>query len=783
MKKYLLLSVGVLFMLALWAGAYVMAEEEITLDPKLKKHLQTTYDEEEISPEFVRSIEELDVSNLQLASAKGLEEFENVKELDISNNALSDSSFLKELKALEKLDASNNQFEELALGSKNLKHVNVRGNKLSSLDFVLPLKSLKSLNLRSNNIQDISPVEGLSHLEKLNIRGNQVRDLSPLAKLNALKNLNARNNQIHTVEPLVNLPLNKRLYVSGNQISDLALLEDKLQDIKDKDFDIGMKRPEFSEESGVYTEGFDLKLNTEEDYEIYYTLDGSIPNAQSEKYDGEIEISQEVMNALPVISNHETSKDKEAPNFLANEVKKAITVTAVSSYKKSKARAREFSEPISKTYILDTTLFDSELPVISLNVDPHSLFDEHEGIYVPGVWYEEDSIWSGNYAQRGREFEKEAMMEFFDANGDLDFYQDIGFRINGRASRRLPQKSLRLYARNEYGQSRFFTDIFDDLPYNEFNRLLLRQSGQDYNSTMLRDGLMHELVKDEGVDVQAYQPLIVLINGEYWGIHNLREKFNKDYIDIKYNVKNDDLVLMKAFLADDESVDFDMKAGNEEDKKDYHDLIAYVQEHDLAEKQHIEHVQSKIDMDNFLHYVAFQVYYANTDSFSNNLMIWKKRTDYEPEAPKGHDGKWRWMLFDLDWGMGYNVLESADYDGDPINLNMIEHVMNDEEERMALFTQLMENEEVQQQFIEVMVKLLNNNFDPEHVKEKIDELSETIRPEMEQSIHRWDNIESVETWEENLQVLYDFAEERPDIVRQHLMEQFDLTKEDIEEIE
>src|SRR5699024_10432074 len=158
------------------------------------------------------------------------------------------------------------------------------------------------------------------------------------------------------------------------------------------------------------------------------------------------------------------------------------------------------------------------------------------------------------------------------------------------------------------------------------------------------------------------------------------------------------------------------------------------------------HVQSKIDMDNLLRYVAFQVYCANADSLSNILMFWKKRTDYEPEAPRGHAGTWRWMLFDYDWGMGYDVLESADYDGDPINLNMIEHVMNDEEERMDLFTQLMENEEVQQQFIEVMVKLLNNNFDPEHVKEKIDELSETIRPEMEQSTHRWDNIESVETW-------------------------------------
>src|SRR5699024_6422059 len=74
----------------------------------------------------------------------------------ISNNALSDSSFLKELKLLEKLDVSNNQFEELALGSINLKHVDVRENKLSSLDFVLPLKSLRSLNLRANNIQVIS---------------------------------------------------------------------------------------------------------------------------------------------------------------------------------------------------------------------------------------------------------------------------------------------------------------------------------------------------------------------------------------------------------------------------------------------------------------------------------------------------------------------------------------------------------------------------------------------------------------------------------------------------
>ena len=133
----------------------------------------------------------------------------------------------------------------------------------------------------------------------------------------------------------------------------------------------------------------------------------------------------------------------------------------------------------------------------------------------------------------------------------------------------MPQKSLRIYPRSDYGQSRIYSKIFEDVPYHEFNLLVLRSSGNDNNSTLMRDGLMHELIKDRGLDVHGYQPSIVLINGEYWGIHNIREKFNEDYIDIKYNVKEEDLVMMSVYT--DSGLHFDMDVGTEKDKTHYND--------------------------------------------------------------------------------------------------------------------------------------------------------------------------------------------------------------------
>lgn len=779
MRKFIILLTVLL--LPLWAISYVIAgKNEADFDPKLQEILHEQLQTKNLSKKAILSVQQLNLANYQLTSVEGIEQFTNLKQLDLSGNLLTDSSFLDYLPHLENVNLSFNQFERVSFKSEQLKTIDLRGNLIESLDFVEPLQQLTLLNVRDNHISDLTPLTNHNKLTHLNVRGNKISSLEPVASLHNLNDLNIRDNKIKSIKPLIELPIQERLTLAGNDIEDLHLLDNKRVMINDIDFETRLPKPKLSQLSGFYNKPFKLTIESEENYEIFYTLDGSTPNAQSKKYKGPIEISEDVMLEGPVIANHKTSAEHNPFSFKHEDVKRAVTIKAVTAHKKLMPESRQFSEPITATYIFDDHLAKTNLPIISLTVDPYDLFSEHHGIYVPGKWYEADSQWSGNYAMRGKDFERKATFELFDEDKQLDVHQDVGIRINGRASRRFPQKSLRIYARDDYGQSAIYTDIFKSLNYDKFNLLLLRNSGQDYNSTLLRDGLMQELVKHLDVDLQAYQPSIVLLNGEYWGIHNIRERLNDDYVINKYNIDKADVILMQVF-AEGDGINFEVDAGPENAKISYLDMLDYVEQNDMANDEHLAHIEKIMDIDNYLHYVAYQIYYTNTDSFSNNMRVWRKNSDYVENAPKGHDGRWRWILFDLDWGMGFWIHNSLNYTDDFVNFNMIEHVLKDER-RMSLFRNLMENDKTRDKFIYIMTSLLQNEFSTSNVQTKIAELAAQVEREIPHSIKRWNNIESVETWEKNIQTLIDFAEKRPNIVKQHLMEQFGLTEEDIENV-
>src|SRR5690625_3487543 len=147
MRKFVLLFI--LILIPLWVISYlIVGKGEVNMDQALDSALKEQLETNKISKKLIQSVDSLDLSNYNLTSAKGLEQFVNLKELNLSNNLLEDSSFLKDLKKLEYLNLSFNQFENIELSSSNIKKLNLRGNKVSKIEFVENLPNLKHLNLR-----------------------------------------------------------------------------------------------------------------------------------------------------------------------------------------------------------------------------------------------------------------------------------------------------------------------------------------------------------------------------------------------------------------------------------------------------------------------------------------------------------------------------------------------------------------------------------------------------------------------------------------------------------
>lgn len=479
----------------------------------------------------------------------------------------------------------------------------------------------------------------------------------------------------------------------------------------------------FSVKSGFYDSGFSLSITADEDHQIFYTLDGSIPTAQSSRYTEPIAITDRSAEKN-ILSAH---TDIAQPIELANdfkprdEVDKATVVRAITIDENGNK-----SPVVSNTYFVG---FDKKADyykkykIVSVMNDEADLFDREKGIYVLGKTYDDwkkndydpdtpEWFIPANYTQKGRDWERQAAVQFFE-NGELAASQDVGIRIHGGATRSYSQKSFNIYARSDYGAPKLEYDMFSGKvksksggqPVTVFDTFVLRNGGNDAMYTRFSDKLIQSLVSDRQFLTQGMEPCIVFIDGEFWGQYEITEKMDDDFISSHYGVPARDIcVIKKEELSD----------GREETFAEWQELRQWIQNNDFSGDLAYDELCSRVDMQGFMDYVSAEIYINNYDWGSKNMAMWKSEVidENNPYA----DGKWRFIMYDTEYSSGIygEALPSDD---------SFAKLMESDCFLADLFNGAMENEGFRQQFSHTFMEIADKNFDSDRVKAEIDRLS------------------------------------------------------------
>ncbi len=477
--------------------------------------------------------------------------------------------------------------------------------------------------------------------------------------------------------------------------------------------------------------------------EIRYTTDGSDPTTQSELYIQPFKLEQTAVLKAALFNKGQLVSSVVMHDFFIN------------------------------------TLHD--LPIVSIVTDPPNLWNPEFGIYTKGNIQENDEP---NYMRRGEDWQRPATFHFYETNKELVVNQKIGLRIHGGGSRNFPQRSLRLYADMENNQDTFNYQFFPDLEVNQFKSLILRNGGTDWKGAFIRDAVIQRVVQQKTeLDFMPVRPVSVYLNGKYWGLYFLRDRFDTEYFYQRYGVDKTKISILEAPLRSGD------KRGQVTAKDSEFDSDAELFNRLLKEAAvcrncaRYEIFNQYLDLENLIDFYIVQLHFNNVDWPYNNTEVWRYQNrmvminpNLSTALPPGIDGRFRWMLFDVDQGIAptkdtiEGVISSA-------KNTPYEQFVDDKFPWRTLFF----NNRFLQNYLNRYANYLNTTFSEEAVITQIDRLVSEIETEMPRQIERWRDetdpdgnqfAQSYQDWMNEVELLKVFVQHRPDYMRQNSLDEF-----------
>ncbi len=472
--------------------------------------------------------------------------------------------------------------------------------------------------------------------------------------------------------------------------------------------------PNFQNEQFFDLDPIEIAINCDQpNCQVYYTIDGSVPDENSILYNGPFSVDTSTCIRAASVT----------PDFL-------------------------LSKPSTRTFFVNE---DHRIPVLAISTTPDNLWAYEDGIFVKGP--NADTI----HPYFGANFWSDRIipvhMEYF-IDETLAVEYPLAAKVHGgSAARTKPMKPLRLMAKGSYGTTLMDFPFFNNRTNTKFERLVLRNASGDYNICHMRDEFLARFFIDEELhfDGVSEQPIVVYLNGTYYGVMHLREKVDRYNLQYNNNIDPDNIDLLEedSFIVNGDFTIFDAH----ED---------FVINNDLSNEGNFEIAASYFNLESLSDYVIAQTFVNNTDWPNNNIKYWREKKD---------GAKWRYILFDLDVALALQGYTKA-------SINSFGLKMNRDDVRMiVIFKSFLENTNFRHFFINRYADLTNSSFREERFNAEVYRARDEIDHDMKRHLPMW--RKGYDNWYNNeIPKLNKFATERPMYARQYIGEYFNLLSQD-----
>ncbi len=520
----------------------------------------------------------------------------------------------------------------------------------------------------------------------------------------------------------------------------------------------------FSHEAGLYSDEFQLTIETDlPGGTIYYTTDGSTPTTESSVYTDAIRIydrtnEPNTISAITNITGGTTVFNGPRGNVLKGTTVKAV---AYDEYGNS-------SKLYTNSYFVNADPDFFNIPVVSLSIDADEFFGEN-GLYVK---------FEKIYDQK-----RIVDIEYFEPSGERAFAKKAQVKVSGSSTRYFPQKSLNIKFKNNsenFVEYPLFPQLVKEsdktTPMEYFEEFRLHGGGNDQQYAQFRDAFAQYVVKDLRVDTTAYRPVLVFINGEFWGLYGQRERMTETFYSSHYGIDKDDVCIVDIATGYNVTID----VGEDEWISEFNSLTDFIEQNDLTVDDNYEQLITMIDMDNYIDYIIAETFASNIDWPGNNGVIMKNMSA-NPTEGAATDGRWRFVPYDLDWSYGSlgayyddtfahilglepNYPNPNDPDGGDWSINPPESTL--------FFRKISQNAEFRQKFLDRYLYCLNTVFDEGRLTAIANRFADEMRKYQPMQRDRWDK--EYQVWLNSLNTLQQFINNREGYILQFLDKHFAL---------